>query len=194
MWAMQWTNAHGHSLFVHSFQYLNYTAQNYIATQQGYAEQGQNTIIDRHYDCVNNGPGADDNLSAVLAMLEASRILSIMPNPAHETALIKIPEEMQAREIQLISSKGDIVYCSSAQSREHIIFTECLPAGTYVVNWQELGERLWGGWLLSCEMWVVRCELGARSNFLLNSQLTIHNSQLSYEFNFDYFVYFEYFD
>jgi hypothetical protein len=69
-------NAHQHSLFVHGFQYLSYTAQNYIATQNGNAERAQHVIIDGHYDCVSNGPGADDNLSAVVAMLEASRILS----------------------------------------------------------------------------------------------------------------------
>lgn len=349
-------NAHGHSLFVHSFQYQTYTAQNYIATQQGNAEQGQNIIIDGHYDCVSNGPGADDNLSAVVAMLEASRILSnyqfhknikyigfdleelgllgskeyvknvwmprdkitgvlnfemigyysekngsqklpagfnqlfpqayaevvadtfkgnfitnvgnvassalvdtfvynakkyvpdlrvisvkapgkstiapdlrrsdhaafwdanypalmltdganfrnknyhtaldvvdsinipflekvlkatiatsanlakpmhagwayydttifntillsssnkvainlsIMPNPAHDIAIIKIPKEMQAREIQLIDSKGAIAYCSSVQGLEHTVFTQYLPAGTYVVRVIGRGE------------------------------------------------------
>lgn len=66
----------GHELFVHSFAYQNYAAQNYIATQRGNAERGELVIIDGHYDCVSNGPGADDNLSAVVAMLEASRILS----------------------------------------------------------------------------------------------------------------------
>lgn len=68
--------SHQHSLFVHSFQYQTYTAQNFIATQNGNGEYGSNVIIDGHYDCVSNGPGADDNLSAVVALLEASRILS----------------------------------------------------------------------------------------------------------------------
>jgi hypothetical protein len=66
--------------------------------------------------------------------------LSIMPNPARETTLIKIPQEMQAREIQLIDSKGAIAYCSSVQGSEHTVFTQYLPAGIYVLRVVGRGE------------------------------------------------------
>lgn len=63
-------------LDVHSFQFQAYQAQNFIGTHTGHAQYGEHVIIDGHYDCVSNGPGADDNLSAVVGVLEASRILS----------------------------------------------------------------------------------------------------------------------
>ncbi len=66
-------------LDVHSFQFQSYQAQNFIGTHNGHAQANQHVIIDGHYDCVSNGPGADDNLSAVVGMLEASRILSKFP-------------------------------------------------------------------------------------------------------------------
>lgn len=60
---------------VQNFQYNNYQAQNIIGKKQGLLQDTALCIIDGHFDCVNNSPGADDNASAVIAVLEASRIL-----------------------------------------------------------------------------------------------------------------------
>lgn len=58
------------------FQYGAYAAKNIEGLKSGRGRENEYLIIDAHFDCVSNGPGADDNLSAVVAMLEASRILS----------------------------------------------------------------------------------------------------------------------
>lgn len=57
------------------FQYGAYAAKNIEGSKLGRGRENEYLIIDAHFDCVSNGPGADDNLSAVVAMLEAARIL-----------------------------------------------------------------------------------------------------------------------
>ncbi len=57
------------------FQFNTYAAKNIEGTKWGRGDGDKYLIIDAHFDCVSNGPGADDNLSAVVAMLEAARVL-----------------------------------------------------------------------------------------------------------------------
>ncbi|MFN8255774.1 MAG: M20/M25/M40 family metallo-hydrolase [Bacteroidales bacterium] len=56
-----------------------YTAQNLIGKQCGNYDETVYFILDGHYDSVGWGPGADDNGSAVVGVLEAARILSVVP-------------------------------------------------------------------------------------------------------------------
>ena len=58
------------------FQYGAYAARNIEGTKMGKGQEDKYYIIDAHFDCVSNGPGADDNLSAVVAMLESARVLN----------------------------------------------------------------------------------------------------------------------
>lgn len=58
-----------------NFQYGSYQAQNIIGKKQGRTDEATVYIVDGHFDSVN-GPGADDNGSAVIGVLEAARILS----------------------------------------------------------------------------------------------------------------------
>lgn len=58
------------------FQYGAYAAKNIEGSKTGRGQEDKYFIIDAHFDCVSNGPGADDNLSAVVAMLEAARVLN----------------------------------------------------------------------------------------------------------------------
>lgn len=58
------------------FQYLSYQAQNIIGKNAGLVREDSVYIVDGHFDSVANGPGADDNGSAVIGVLEAARILS----------------------------------------------------------------------------------------------------------------------
>lgn len=53
-----------------------YTGKNIVGRQIGTSDEETVYILDGHYDSVSNGPGADDNASAVAGMLEAMRILS----------------------------------------------------------------------------------------------------------------------
>lgn len=59
-----------------NFAYGTYQGQNLIGKHQGLVSEDSVLIIDGHYDSVNNSPGADDNGSAVLGVLEAAKILS----------------------------------------------------------------------------------------------------------------------
>ena len=61
---------------VHTFDFGPYEAQNIIGRMIGTDEEETFYILDGHYDCVSNSPGADDNGSAVAGVLEALRVLS----------------------------------------------------------------------------------------------------------------------
>ena len=61
---------------VQSFVNGSYTAKNIIGRLIGTEEEGEVYILDGHYDSVSNGPGADDNASAVAGVLEAVRIMA----------------------------------------------------------------------------------------------------------------------
>lgn len=58
------------------FQYNGYDAENIIGKKAGWVSEATMYIVDGHFDCVDDGPGADDNASAVIGVLEAARILS----------------------------------------------------------------------------------------------------------------------
>lgn len=62
----------------HSFPYDEYIASNIIGTKPG-SEGNATIILNAHYDTVNNSPGADDNATGVVGVLEAARILSGYP-------------------------------------------------------------------------------------------------------------------
>lgn len=60
----------------HEFTYGNYGAANIIGRLPGQTEEEVIFIIDGHFDTVSNSPGADDNGSGVVGMLEAMRVLA----------------------------------------------------------------------------------------------------------------------
>ncbi len=60
----------------HEFSYGNYEAVNLIGRLPGQTEEEIVFIIDGHFDTVSNTPGADDNGSGVVGMLEAMRVLA----------------------------------------------------------------------------------------------------------------------
>lgn len=71
----RFTNA-GLSLSTQNFTALSATGENIIGTLQGQSNDTSVVIIDAHFDSVDIAPGADDNGSGVVGMLEAMRILS----------------------------------------------------------------------------------------------------------------------
>ncbi|MDO8366692.1 MAG: M28 family peptidase, partial [Saprospiraceae bacterium] len=58
----------------------NYSGKNLIGTQPGTASAEKVIINDAHYDTVNNAPGADDNGSGTVGVMEAVRLLSRYPS------------------------------------------------------------------------------------------------------------------
>lgn len=67
---------YGLETYRQNFPYSNTTGQNIIGTLKGAVADDTIVIVDGHYDTVINAPGADDNGSATIGMLEAARILS----------------------------------------------------------------------------------------------------------------------
>jgi hypothetical protein len=56
--------------------YQGFSFPNVLGRQPGITDEGATIIVDGHYDGVTNTPGADDNASAVAAMLEIARVLA----------------------------------------------------------------------------------------------------------------------
>jgi Zn-dependent M28 family amino/carboxypeptidase len=60
--------------------FANYTGRNLIGNKQGFERLGQTVIVDAHYDSVSNSPGADDNGSGTVAVMEIAELLSKYPS------------------------------------------------------------------------------------------------------------------
>ena len=68
--------AFGESPNVLNFAAGSYTGKNIVSTKKGLVQAQKSYIIDAHYDSVSEAPGADDNGSGTVGVLEAARILS----------------------------------------------------------------------------------------------------------------------
>ena len=66
----------GLTLSTQLFTALGAEGENIIGTLQGQTDDSKVLIVDAHFDSVEIAPGADDNGSGVVGMLEAMRILS----------------------------------------------------------------------------------------------------------------------
>ena len=67
---------YGLQTFRQNFPNLGTTGQNIIGDHWGQTQSNNIIIVDGHYDSVSNSPGADDNGTATVGVLEAARILS----------------------------------------------------------------------------------------------------------------------
>ena len=63
-----------------TFIYTNTSGQNLLGSLPGTASAEQVFIVDAHYDTVNIAPGADDNGSGTVGMMEMARLLSRYPS------------------------------------------------------------------------------------------------------------------
>lgn len=59
--------------------FANYSGKNLIGTLPGTSSAEKVVINDAHYDTVNNAPGADDNGSGTVGVMEAARLMSRYP-------------------------------------------------------------------------------------------------------------------
>ncbi|OWY23500.1 T9SS C-terminal target domain-containing protein [Sphingobacteriales bacterium UPWRP_1] len=71
----RFTNA-GLQTYRQDFSVGAFSGQNIIGRLQGQGNETQTVIIDAHFDSVSVAPGADDNGSGVVGVLEALRVLS----------------------------------------------------------------------------------------------------------------------
>lgn len=66
----------GLSVARQDFMQSGYTGQNIIGKKAGLGSEDSTYIIDAHFDSVDDAPGADDNGSGVVGVLEALRVLA----------------------------------------------------------------------------------------------------------------------
>jgi Peptidase family M28 len=64
---------------IQNFSFGNYQGKNIIGTFPGSTNPDNVIIVDAHYDSVANTPGADDNASGTVGMMEIARILAKYP-------------------------------------------------------------------------------------------------------------------
>ncbi len=69
-------NTFGLDVRTQDWAYGSYTAQNILGKHVGHTEPNKLLIHDAHFDSVSNGPGADDNGSGTIGVIEAARVLS----------------------------------------------------------------------------------------------------------------------
>lgn len=62
-----------------TFTFGAYTGRNVLGSFTGTAAPSKSVIVDAHYDSVSNAPGADDNGSGTVGMMEVARLLSRYP-------------------------------------------------------------------------------------------------------------------
>ena len=72
----------GSGLYVENqlFPFGTATGQNFIGTLPGTTSAEKVVIVDAHYDTVSNAPGADDNGSGTVGVMEIARLLSRYPS------------------------------------------------------------------------------------------------------------------
>ncbi len=69
-------NTYGLQVTTQDFLRAGVTGTNIIGRKPGLGQEDTTYIIDAHYDTVNDAPGADDNGSGVVGVLEALRVLA----------------------------------------------------------------------------------------------------------------------
>jgi hypothetical protein len=62
-----------------NWNFSNYMATNVIGSSTGMERPGQVLIVDAHYDSVSNSPGADDNGTGTVGVMELARLLADYP-------------------------------------------------------------------------------------------------------------------
>jgi Peptidase family M28 len=70
----------GLSFRSHTFSFATTIGQNLVGSMPGTTSPQQVVIVDAHYDTVSNAPGADDNGSGTVGMMEVARLLSRYPS------------------------------------------------------------------------------------------------------------------
>ncbi len=95
-----------------SFVYTNTTGQNLIGSLAGTASAEKVVIVDAHYDTVNNAPGADDNGSGTVGVMEIARLLSRYPS--------KKTQRYIGFDLEEASLKGSINYVTNIPADEQI--------------------------------------------------------------------------
>jgi Zn-dependent M28 family amino/carboxypeptidase len=102
-----------------NYQYSGKTFSNIIVTLEGQKEPKEIFIIGAHYDTVFGTPGADDNASAVAALLELCRLLKDYQPSKTLKLIFFVLEEPPAFNTKYM---GSYVYAKTAKDNKEKIY------------------------------------------------------------------------
>ena len=119
----------GHQVSAQTFSVQNVECQNLAIEIPGRSKPGEIVLVGAHYDTVSWAPGANDNGSAVAALLELSRLFST-ESPSRTLRFVAFTNEEPP--FFKSSSMGSLVYAKACQKRkENIVGMVCLETIGY---------------------------------------------------------------
>lgn len=136
----------------HLFSVGDYEAANIIGDQPGKRQSRKVYIVDAHFDTLSDSPGADDNASGLVGVLEAARILSaydfekslrFVGFDQEEVGLVgsvryvtdEIPEEEEIEgvlNLEMIGYYCEEILCQSIPAGFDLFFPEAIAALTEI--------------------------------------------------------------
>ena len=119
----------GYQVSAQTFSVQNVECQNLAIEIPGRSKPGEIVLVGAHYDTVSWAPGANDNGSAVAALLELSRLFST-ESPSRTLRFVAFTNEEPP--FFKSSSMGSLVYAKACQKRkENIVGMVCLETIGY---------------------------------------------------------------
>jgi len=119
----------GYQVSAQTFSVQNVECQNLAIEIPGRSKPGEIVLVGAHYDTVSWAPGANDNGSAVAALLELSRLFST-ESPGRTLRFVAFTNEEPP--FFKSSSMGSLVYAKACQKRkENIVGMICLETIGY---------------------------------------------------------------
>ncbi len=122
----------GYEVITQTYSVQNVPCQNLAIEIPGKSKPGEIVLVGAHYDTVSWAPGANDNGSAVAALLELSRLFS-KKSPGRTLRFVAFANEEPP--FFKTGSMGSLVYAKACQERkENIVGMVCLETIGYYRN------------------------------------------------------------
>jgi Zn-dependent M28 family amino/carboxypeptidase len=119
----------GYEVSAQTYSVQNVPCQNLAIEIPGKSKPGEIVLVGAHYDTVSWAPGANDNGSAVAALLELSRLFS-KKSPSRTLRFVAFANEEPP--FFKTGSMGSLVYAKACQERkENIVGMVCLETIGY---------------------------------------------------------------
>jgi Zn-dependent M28 family amino/carboxypeptidase len=119
----------GYQVSAQTFSVQNVECQNLAIEIPGRSKPGEIVLVGAHYDTVSWAPGANDNGSAVAALLELSRLFST-ESPSRTLRFVAFANEEPP--FFKTGSMGSLVYAKACQKKgENIVSMVCLETIGY---------------------------------------------------------------
>jgi Zn-dependent M28 family amino/carboxypeptidase len=119
----------GYQVSAQTFSVQNVECQNLAIEIPGRSKPGEIVLVGAHYDTVSWAPGANDNGSAVAALLELSRLFST-ESPSRTLRFVAFTNEEPP--FFKTGSMGSLVYAKACQKKEeNIVSMVCLETIGY---------------------------------------------------------------